>query len=120
MEAPLPCVITLLPAVSAYHGFFPEFTVHPGNFVLVHLVEFWVDFFLCINNVLLQDLLWDGFYAVSIWEDNLLGVSVRNVPAVGVMFDVTADDKPSQHLVLQRVIEEGTGNEIMSFRSPKR
>lgn len=91
-----------------YHGFFPEFTVHPSHFVLVHLVEFGVNLFLSIDYVLLQNLLRDGIYTIRVREDDLLRVSVYKVLAAGVVFDVATNNKASQHLILPQVIGERT------------
>ena len=43
-----------------YHGFLSEIGKHARNFVLVHVMQFGVNFLLCVNYVFLQKIL--GYY----------------------------------------------------------
>ncbi len=47
----------VLLSLLSHHGFLTEVSVELGHFVLVHLVELWVDLLLPVDDVLLQELL---------------------------------------------------------------
>ncbi len=85
----------------SHHGFLTEVSVELGHFVLIHLVELWVDLLLRVDDVLLQEILGERLHPLVTHKG---GGTLRVLPIPGggggVMADVTAHHKPCQILIL--------------------